>query len=106
MCHDIELSWHNEDLAENPQNGEVDEWDSSPHHKGCKCLCRTPIIRKCALTINNLNYVCSSHHDNSSHNDLLFYTQLCVGFCTLMQLGKLTFPDGVALQDPCLGFLR
>jgi len=34
MCHDAEPSWHSEDLAENSQNGEVDEWDSSPYHTG------------------------------------------------------------------------
>jgi hypothetical protein len=44
--------------------------------------------------------MCSSYNDNSSHDDLLFYTQLWVGFFALMRLGELTFPDNIALRDP------
>lgn len=68
--------------------------------EGCKRLCGTPTIRKCALTIDDLNHVCSSHCDYTSHDDLLFYTQLCVGFFALMRLDELTFPDSIALWDP------
>ena len=68
--------------------------------EGCKCLCGTPTIRKHALTIADLNIICSTYNDTSSHDNLLFYTQLCVGFFTLMQLGELTFPDNVALHGP------
>ena len=52
--------------------------------EGCKRLCGTLTVKKRALTIADLNTVCSSYNDTSSYNDLLFYTQLCVGFFTLM----------------------
>ena len=68
--------------------------------EGCKCLHGTPTFRKRALMIADLNVVCLTYNDTSSHDDLLFYTQLCVGFFALMQLGELTFPDNVALRDP------
>jgi hypothetical protein len=68
--------------------------------EGCKRLRGTPTIRKRALTFDNLNTVCASYENNSSHDDLLFCTQLCVGFFALMRLGELTFPDNVALRDP------
>jgi hypothetical protein len=69
--------------------------------EGCKRLHGTPTIRKRALTIDDINNVCSSYNNNSSHDDLLFCTQLCVGFFALMRLGELTFPDNIALRDPC-----
>jgi hypothetical protein len=68
--------------------------------EGCKRLRGTLTVRKRALTIADLNAVCSSYNDTSSYNDLLFYTQLCVGFFALMRLGELTFPDNIALRDP------
>jgi hypothetical protein len=34
------------------------------------------------------------------YDDILFCTQLCVGFFALMCLGELTFPDTIALRDP------
>ena len=39
--------------------------------EGCKWLCGTPTIRKRALTIADLNTVCS-YSDTTSHNNLLF----------------------------------
>jgi hypothetical protein len=58
------------------------------------------MIRKRALTIDDLNTVCHSFSDASSHDDLLFCTLLCVGFFALMRLGELTFPDNITLRDP------
>ena len=43
--------------------------------------------------------VCAYLH-NRTHNDLLFCTQLCVSFFTLMCLGELTWPDDTELWDP------
>jgi hypothetical protein len=72
------------------------------HHtlEGCKRLRRTPTIRKRALTISNLNTVCMAHSDHPVHDDLLFCSQLCVGFFALMRLGELTWPDDTDLRDP------
>ena len=68
--------------------------------EGCKCLWGTPTIRKRALMIDDLNIVCRSFNNASSHDDLLFCTQLCVGFFALMRLGETTFLDNIALRDP------
>ena len=68
--------------------------------QGCKRMRGSPTIRKRALTIDDLNTVCESYSHNPSHDDLLFRTQLCVGFFALMRLGKLTWPEDKDLRDP------
>ncbi|KAF8229288.1 hypothetical protein L208DRAFT_1482325 [Tricholoma matsutake] len=68
--------------------------------EGCKRLRGTPTIRKCALTIGNLNMVCESYAPNRTHNDLLFCMQLCISFFALMHLGEMTWPDDMDLCDP------
>jgi len=68
--------------------------------QGCKQLRGTPTIHKRALTIADLNTVCTSQPLHRTHNNLLFCTQLCVGFFSLMLLGELTWPDDRELRDP------
>jgi hypothetical protein len=68
--------------------------------QGCKRLRGTPTMRKRALTIEDLNRVCITYSQNPSHDDLLFCTQLCVGFFALMRLGELTWPEDKDLRDP------
>ena len=63
-------------------------------------LASKPTHPSTALMINNLNTVCVSHNNTGSHDDLLFCTQLCVGFFALMWLGELIFSDNIALWDP------
>lgn len=69
--------------------------------EGCKRLRGTPTVHKRALTIADLNTVCLAHSSHPTHDDLLFCTQLCVGFFALMRLGELTWPDDRELHDPC-----
>ena len=52
--------------------------------EGCKLLWGMPTVRKQALTIEDLNTICASYNDANLHNDLLFCTQLCIGFFALM----------------------
>ena len=66
--------------------------------EGCKWLQGTLTVRKWALTIADLDLVCTTHSHNPTHDNLLFCTQLCVGFFTLMCL---TWPDDSNLCDPC-----
>jgi len=68
--------------------------------EGCKQLHRTPTNQKRALTIADLNTVCSAYLHNCTHDDLLFCMQLCISFFALMCLGELTWPDDTELQDP------
>lgn len=49
---------------------------------------------------HDLNTVCNTYSRNHTHNDLLFCTQLCIGFFALMCLGELTWPDNMELWDP------
>ena len=42
----------------------------------------------------------TQHSNSTSHDDLLFVTQLLVGFFALMRLGELTYPDDAKLRDP------
>jgi len=58
-------------------------------------------VRKQALTIADLSMVCDTYSHDHTHNNLLFRTQLCVGFFALMHLGELTWPDNTELRDPC-----
>jgi hypothetical protein len=67
---------------------------------GCKWLRGTPTNHKHALTIGDLNSVCAAYQPNPSHDDLLFCTQLCMGFFALMCLGELTCLDDLSLRDP------
>ncbi|KAF8233420.1 hypothetical protein L208DRAFT_1395658, partial [Tricholoma matsutake] len=43
---------------------------------------------------------CVSYSENPNHDDLLFCTQLCIGFFALMRLGELTWPEDKDLRDP------
>jgi hypothetical protein len=67
--------------------------------EGCKRLRGTLTNRKRALTIDDLNTVCTAYRLNLTHDDILFCAQLCIGFFALMHLGELTFPDNHSLWD-------
>ena len=68
--------------------------------KDCKRLHISPTKRKKALTCDDLHHVINHYQSSSSHDDLLFVTQLLVGFFALMRLGELTTPDDVNLRNP------
>jgi hypothetical protein len=68
--------------------------------QGCMRLRGSPTVRKRALTIADLNTVCVSYFHNPTHDDLLFCTQLSVGFFALMRLGELTWPEDKDLRNP------
>jgi hypothetical protein len=65
------------------------------HHtlEGCKQLQGTPTVYKWALTIVDLNTICVAYSSQPMHDNLLFCTQLCIGFFALMWLGELTWPN-------------
>ena len=48
------------------------------------------------LRINVIHH----YHGSTLHDDLLFVTQLLVGFFALMRLGELTLPDDTSLHKP------
>lgn len=66
---------------------------------GCKQLRGVPTKRKRALTLHDLQIVIDHYSTSSSHNNILFVSQLLTGFFTLMQLGKLTVSDDRTLFD-------
>jgi hypothetical protein len=55
--------------------------------------------RKLPLTRENLLTVCNAYHDNPSHDDILFVTQILTGTECLMRLGELTWPARLSLCD-------
>ena len=67
--------------------------------KGAKRQHGTPICRKTSLLIEDLQIVYNEVKLSSDHDDLLFLSQLLVGFNVLLCLGKLCFPDQVHLCD-------
>ena len=66
---------------------------------GCKRLRGTPTKRKRALTLMDLQTVINHYTNSSSHDDLLFLSQLLTGFFALMRLGELTVSDDKSLFD-------
>ena len=67
--------------------------------KGCLQLHRTPIKRKCALTMSDLSKVILDLANSMEHDNLLFQTLLLTGFFALMRLGELTFSNDVNLHN-------
>ena len=66
---------------------------------GCKRLRGLPTKRKRALTLMDLQIVINHYANSSSHDDLLFLSQLLTGFFALMRLGELTVSDDKSLLD-------
>ena len=66
---------------------------------GCKRLRGVPTKRKRALTLMDLQTVINHYANSSSHDDLLFLSQLLTGFFALMRLGELTVSDDKSLFD-------
>ena len=66
---------------------------------GCKRLRGVPTKRKRALTLLDLQIVINHYANSTSHDDLLFLSQLLTGFFALMRLGELTISDDKSLLD-------
>ena len=67
--------------------------------RGCLRLYSKPIIRKRALSVDDLQTVYRALAPSQSHDDLLFLAQLLTGFRALLRLGELVWPDNPALQS-------
>lgn len=61
--------------------------------RGCMKTYNTPIHRVRALTMLEVENCVSVFTAQPSHDDLLFVSQLLIGFFALMRLGELVFPD-------------
>ena len=67
--------------------------------RSCKKLCAVPTTQKRPLSQAELADLQPQYMSSSSHNDLLFFIILLVGFHALMWLGELVSPDSKTLQD-------
>ena len=67
--------------------------------KGTKRQHGVPIHHKNPLSLEDLKVVCHNLKLSSDHDDLLFISQLLIGFHGLLQLSEVCFPDHLALQD-------
>ena len=67
--------------------------------KGAKRRYRTPLHHKTPLSLEDLKFVYNDLKPSSDHNDLLFLSQLLVGFHVLLHLAKLCFSDNICLCD-------
>ncbi|KAF9020515.1 hypothetical protein BDZ89DRAFT_926050, partial [Hymenopellis radicata] len=66
---------------------------------GCLKRYGTLTKRKLPLARSHLTTAISSLTSDSSHDDLLFITMLCTGFCGLLRLGELSVPDNKKIRD-------
>ena len=82
-----------------------DVWKNCCHHlvtrtlQGCKKLHAVPTTHKCPLSHTELAKLHTQYMSLNSHDDLLFFVILLVGFHALMHLGELLWPDKKGLQD-------
>lgn len=67
--------------------------------RGCKKLRAIATVRKRPLRRAELSALRDQYLSSDSHDDLLFFVILLVGFHALMRLGELVWPDKKALQD-------
>ena len=67
--------------------------------KGAKRWHRVPIHHKNPLSLEELKVICYDLKSSSDHDDLLFVSQLLIGFHGLLWLSKICLPDHLALQD-------
>ncbi|KAF7966215.1 hypothetical protein HWV62_39668 [Athelia sp. TMB] len=68
--------------------------------RGCKKLRAVATHCKHSLHRSELAALAPTYVNSTSHDNLLFFTILLVGFFGLMRLGELVTPDRVKLQDP------
>ena len=66
--------------------------------RGCMKMKSKPTKRKQPLSVEDLCNVVN-HYQTPSHDDLLFLAMLHTGFCALMRLGELSFPDDTSIRD-------
>jgi len=66
--------------------------------RGCMKMKSKPTKRKQPLSIADLCNVIN-HYQVPSHDDLLFLAMLLTGFCALMRLGELSFPNDTSIRD-------
>ncbi|KAI0832408.1 hypothetical protein BC628DRAFT_312267 [Trametes gibbosa] len=66
--------------------------------KGFKRLRSKPVVRKRALSKDELQHALTSLGASPSYDDVLFAAILTTGFHALLRLGELVWPDNVALQ--------
>ena len=82
-----------------------DVWKNCRHHlvtrtlRGCKKLHAVPTTCKRPLSCTELAELCTQYMSSNSHDDLLFFIILLVGFHALMHLGELVGPDKKDLQQ-------
>ena len=67
--------------------------------KGAKRRHGSPIHRKTPLSLEDLKIVFSDLKLSTDHDDLLFLSQLLIGFHVLLRLSELCFPDRLVLRD-------
>ena len=67
--------------------------------KGAKRRHGSPIHRKTPLSLEDLKVVYNDLKLSTDHDDLLFLSQLLVGFHALLRLAELCFPDRLLLRD-------
>jgi hypothetical protein len=67
--------------------------------KGAKRRHGVPIRRKSPLSLGDLQIVHDDLKSSSDHDDLLFLSQILIGFHALLRLSELCFPDRLILQD-------
>ena len=67
--------------------------------KGAKRWHSIPIHWKKPLSLEDLRVVHHNLQSSSDYDDLLFVSQLLIGFHGLLHLSELCFPDHLAIQD-------
>ena len=67
--------------------------------RGCKRMRGTPVVRKRALTLDDLGRVIAYYSSSTRHDDLLFVAMLLTGFFALLRLAELVFPDDKSIRD-------
>lgn len=74
--------------------------------RGCMKLYNTPTHRMRPLSIDEIEQAVTFYSTNPSHDDLLFISQLLIGFFALLRLGELVFPDDQSIEVPKKHCLR
>jgi len=67
--------------------------------RGCKRMKSNPVVRKRALTLDDLGMVIIYYSKSTRHDDLLFVAMLLTGFFALLRLGELTLPNDKSIRD-------
>ncbi len=61
--------------------------------RGCKKIHNTPVSHKRPLALTEIKNTGDNYKHKSHHDDLLFISQLLVGFFSLLRLGELVYPN-------------